>query len=81
MRKRGRFAHVRGDELDADAENEAIRRRRRRRRRRVSGRDEEGTGIEFGCVEDREIPWRERKAEEVPEELKRKREIGWSGEE
>ena len=105
MRKRGRFAHVRGDEIDseglaerngrggrgeehgaegevlleeteglervfdgarsgcelvADAENEAIR-RRRRRRRRVSGRDEEGTGIEFGCVEDREIPWRERK--------------------
>ena len=48
-----------GCELDADAENEAI--RRRRRRRRVSGRDEEGTGIELGCVEDREIPWRERK--------------------
>lgn len=47
----------------------------------MSGRDEERTRIELGCVEDREIPWRERKAEEVPEALKRKREIGWSGEE
>lgn len=101
MKKKGRFAHVRGDEvdseglaerngrggrgeehgaegevlleeteglervfdgarsdceLDADAENEAI-----RRRRRVSRRDEERTRIELGCVEDREIPWRERK--------------------
>lgn len=65
-------------EFDADAKNEAIKRRRRRRRIELLAN---GTRVEFGCVENWEFPWGGRMAEEIPEELKRKREIGWSGEE
>ena len=70
-----------GPELDADAQNEAIEGRGVGRVVHVArGAEEERPGVELGCAEDGEVAWSEGKAGEKPEELKRKREIGWFGE-